>query len=328
MFSSVRGLVYSLFAMLMLSTLWVSSLTVLSDRANATALIASAGADLLNPFLVKQGTGITEGFYATLQGSAKAHPTQALAIPFIKVAVQGKEIAGKAYGDGVRVIYDDVANAYYTGGATAVFALPAELQQVLDNFALFNPNNIPLIPGGPTVSQLPAFLQPFFVVIGLTPATFTQSGHESLLGLLPWFWLAVGVLGLLTVLLNPSEKKLAGLAEGVIHTSWPIVAILVGLWIASAFYAGLAQYEGVLGVVRRAFLPVYGGALAVGILAVALMAWLPHLLQRQKAAALAPAGVAAGSPAMPAGPLGPAGPMAPMGSDAPAEPPSGGGLAG
>jgi hypothetical protein len=330
--SGIRGLVYTLFATIVLSTLWVTSLSVLSARENATALIADAGADILNPFLVARGTGISQDYYATLEASAKAHPSQALSIQFIKVGVLGKEIVGKSYADGTHVIYGAVASAYYTGGATAVFSLPPELQQVLSSFALFNPSNIQVIPGGPTVSQLPSFVQPFFVVIGLTPVTFTQGGHQSLLNLLPWFWLATGVLGLLAVVLNPSGKKLAGLAHGIIHTSWPIVAILVGLSIAAAYYAGLAAYRGVLGVVRGAFLPVYGGALVVGLLVLALTTWLPRLLQqRQQAPAPAqvPLGVGAIQPTAPIRPRPPMPPPpAPTEPGAPVEPPPSGGTQG
>jgi hypothetical protein len=299
--SGIRGLVYGLFITILLSTLWVTSLSLLSTEANATALIADAGADILNPFLVAHGTGITQQYYATIEASAKAHPSQALSIPFIKVAVFGKEIVGKSYDDGLHVIYGDVAVAYYTGGPGAVFTLPPELQQVLGDFALFNPNNIPVVPGGPTVGQLPAFVQPFFVFIGLTPATFTQSGHQALLGLLPWFWLATGVLGLLAVALNPNEKKLSGLAHRIIHTSWPIVVILLALSIVAAYYASLAPYRRVLGVVRGSFLPVYGGALLVGLVTLALTSWLPRLRQRRQtqAGATAAVGVAAGGPARP-----------------------------
>ena len=194
-----RGLVYGLFATIMLSTLWVSSLTLLSTEQHATALLADVGADVLNPFLVSQGIGITPGFYTTLEADAKAHPASALPIPFIKVSVKGSEIVGKSYADGTHVIYKDVANAYYTGGPGAAFALPAELQQVLNTFGLFNGNTIPLFPGGPSTLQLPPFVQPLFAVIGLTPVTFTAGGHQSLLNLLPWFWLAAGVLGLLAI---------------------------------------------------------------------------------------------------------------------------------
>lgn len=297
--SGIRGLIYTLFATILLSTLWVTSLTVLSAPSNATALIADAGADVLNPFLVAHGTGLTHSTYSSLEASAKAHPSQPLSIPLIKVRVLGKEISGMSYSQVVHYVYGRVAQAYYTSGAGAVFEVPPQLQQVLPNFGMFNPDNIPVIPGGPTVSQLPPFMQPFFVFIGLTPDTFTQNGHQRLLDLLPWFWLAAIVLGVLAIVLNPNEKKLAGLAEGVVHSAWPIVAVLVGLWVASGFYAAtFAPYKDVMAVVRGAFLPVYGTALVVGLVGVALITWLPALRKRQQAK---PAPAVAGMPGMPAG---------------------------
>lgn len=331
--SGIRGFVYTLFATIMLSTLWVTSLTVLSGPSNATALIADAGADILNPFLVAHGTGLTQGTYATLKASAKAHPSQALAIPLVKVQVLGREITGKTYSQVVHIVYGRVAETYYTSGAGAVFALPPDLQKALPDFGLFNPDNVQVIPGGPKVSELPPFLQPLFVFVGLTPDTFTQAGHQRLLGLLPWFWLAVIVLGVGAIVLNPSEKKLAGLAEGVTHSTWPIVGMLLGLWVLSGIYpAKFAPYSGVMGVIRGAFLPVYGTALAVGLVGVALITWLPALRKRQAAPAAAPAASMApaavvGAPA-PAGagaemPAPPRFPTAPVEPSAPvADPPA------
>lgn len=298
--SGIRGYVYALFGTIVLSMLWVTSLTVLSAQPNATALISAAGSDMLNPFLTKQGLGLTQSTYASLEATAAAHPGQSLALPLLKIHVLGSEIKGHTYAEVVHIVYARAADTYYTGGAGAVFDVPPQLKQVLPNFAVFNPDNIAVVPGGPTVTQLPGFLQPFFVFTGLTPTTFTQVGHQRLLGLLPWFLLATGVLLVLAIVLNPSEKKLAGLAEGVVHSSWPIVAILVGLWVASQYYkATFAPYAGVLGVIRGAFLPVYGTALVVGLLGIGLITVLPAILKRRQSAApvtpVAPIGAAVGA---------------------------------
>ena len=93
-------------------------------------------------------------------------------------------------------------------------------------------------------------------------------------------------------MLNRSEQKLDGLANGIVHTSWPIVAILVGLSIASVYYARLAAYQGILSVLRGSFLPVYGSALVVGL----LVLLLPRLIRwlRNRPSTPAPAGVGAG----------------------------------
>jgi hypothetical protein len=277
--AGLRGVIYTMFGFILLSALWVTSLTFLSARPAATDLLTEAGASVLNPFLAGRSLGVTETGYANLQGAAKAHPDQPLNLSVLKVVVPGREIIGRSYQDGVRAIYTHVAATYYESGPDAVFNVPTELKQVLPTFALFNPDNLPVAPGGPTVAQLPPFLQPLFVFTGLTPTTFTVSGHQRLLDLLPWFWVAAVVLGALTLLFNRSEKKIAGLAGSVIHATWPVVAVLVGLSIAANvfFKQQVGPYSGVLGVVGRAFLPTYGIALALGLAVYFFTAILPRL---------------------------------------------------
>jgi hypothetical protein len=287
--SGLRGFIYTTFGFILLSALWVTSLTFLSARPAATELLTEAGTSVLNPFLAGRNLGVTETGYATLQSAAKAHPDLPLSLSVLKVAVPGREIIGRAYQDGVRVIYTHVASTYYDSGPDAVFNVPAELKQVLPNFALFNPDNIPILPGGPTVVELPPFLQPLFVFTGLTPATFTVSGHQRLLDLLPWFWVAVVVLGALTFLFNHSEKRISGLAGSVIHATWPVVVVLTGLWIAASFFfkQQIGPYSGVLAVVGRAFLPTYGIALALGLVVYFFTAILPRLQSRGAQPAIA-----------------------------------------
>jgi hypothetical protein len=294
--SGLRGIIYTTFGFILLSALWVTSLTFLSARPAATDLLTEAGASVLNPFLAGRDLGVTETGYVNLQSAAQAHPDQPLSLSVLKVSVPGREIIGRSYQDGVRVIYTHVAATYYDSGPDAVFNVPAELQQVLPNFALFNPDNLPVLPGGPTVTQLPPFLQPLFVFTGLTPTTFTVAGHQRLLDLLPWFWVAAVVLGALTFVFNRSEKKIAGLASSVIHATWPVVVVLVGLLIAANvfFKQQVGPYSGVLGVLGRAFLPTYAIALATGLAVYFFAAILPRLQHRGDAQ---PA--VAGAPAMP-----------------------------
>jgi hypothetical protein len=64
----------------------------------------------------------------------------------------------------------------------------------------------------------------------------------------------------------------------VVHSAWPIVGVLVALLIASAVYkTTFAPYVGVLGVVSRAFLPVYGAAFVVGLVVLGLTSLVPAL---------------------------------------------------
>jgi hypothetical protein len=291
----LRGLIYGVFGALILSTLWVTSLTLLSAPSSATDLLTEAGTHVLNPFLVDHGLGLSPSSYASLETTARSHPAEPLTLSVLTVRVLGREILGHSYASTVRLVYSRVAAGYYTGGAAAVFAIPAQLKQELPNFALFNPDNVAVIPGGPTVAQLPPFVQPLFLFTGLTPDTFTATGHQRLLGLLPFFWGLTIVLGVLAVGLNLSDQKLSGLAKTLVHSTWPVVGILLGATLLVHLNATtFGTYAGVLGVIRGAFLPVYGLALVVGLLALVLLKLVPALQQRgQPAAAPVPAAVGA-----------------------------------
>ncbi len=315
-----RGSLYALLGALLLSTLWVTSLTLISSRPNATELLTDAGSQILQPFLTKQGFGLTPEVYGSLEAQASQHPSQPVALPsLLKAQVLGREIANRNYNSGVRVIYGDVANAYYGGGLSAAFTIPPELQQILPSFGVFGAATGAA--AQPATDQLPSFLQPLFTVIGLTPATFTAQGHQNLLDLLPWFWLATILLGGTAALLNRSGSKLSGLAKTVVHSAWPIVLLLAGLWVASLVYATtFAPYKDSLGVVERSFLPAYGAALGLGIVALIV---LRLLAARQPQAPGEPvmAGVPAGLPraALSDAPSVPPAPSAPppLASDAP-----------
>lgn len=282
----LRGLVYGLFGGLLLSTLWVTSLTVLSAPTSATALLTDAGTQVLNPFLVDHGLGFSPAVYAAFEAGAHSAPNQPVNLGVLKVRVLGREILGQSYTNSAHLVYARVASGYYAGGAEAVFAIPPQLRQELPNFALFNPDNIPLIQGGPTPAQLPTFVQPLFVFTGLTPATFTAAGHQHLASLLLSFWGLTLVLGLIAVALNLSERKLTGLAHSVIHSTWPVVVLLLGATLAVHLDARqFAAFDGLLAIVRGAFLPVYGAALVIGLGSLAFLTLLPRLRRRQVALA-------------------------------------------
>jgi hypothetical protein len=301
----LRGLVYTLVGTLVLSTLWVTSLAQLTARPTATDLLTEVGAQVLNPFLVSQKLGMSEANYGTLEAAARAHPAQPLSLLGLKVRVLGSEIVGRSYADATRVVYRHVADAYYDGGAQSVFAVPSQLQSALSTFALFNPGNLQQLPqsvGGqslpqvPHLPQIPNVVQPLFTVTGLTPDTFTATGHTRLLGLLPFFWLALIIWLALTVVFDRSGNRFRALLRGAVHGTWPVVALLAALWVLSRVYpAKFAPYEGLLGIVSRTVLLVYGGALAFGALALVLL-WAAR--RRQPAAAQSPAMAMAGVPAM------------------------------
>src|SRR5579885_2513002 len=111
------GFVYTLFGVFILSTLWVTSLTILSARPNATAMLADAGANLLNPFLVGHGDlGLSQTTYTRLEASARAHPSQPITLPVLKVRVLGREIVGISYAVFCLKKKKREAESYYYGG--------------------------------------------------------------------------------------------------------------------------------------------------------------------------------------------------------------------
>ena len=272
--SGIRKTVYTLFGALVLTTLWVTSLTIISARPTATSLLTEAGAHVLNPFLAAHEVGVTPSGYATLEQAAKAHPSQALDLSVFKVRVLGKEIAGLNYDAGVRVIYSHVASTYYDGGPSAVFSLPADVQQAIPNFGAFGgATTAPqIVPGVSTPVQLPNILQPFFAFTGFTPDSLTDAGHQHLASLLLWFWVATLVLGGLTLLLDREEQKLMTLAASVAHGAWPVMLVLGGAWIFSLIKpAAFAPYKAVYGLIAGAFLPVYGVAFILGLASWAIL---------------------------------------------------------
>ncbi len=232
--SPIRGLVHWLFGLALLGTLWVTAITSLSARPNATLALTDLGAQALNPYLVAgtNGTfGVSQANYPVLQREAQAQPDQPLILPGLKVQVLGREIAGLSYADGVRVIYGHVADAYYDGGASAVFGLPQQYTQLIDTYGVFAlPSGA--LPGGsstsgqgssgsssggqsslPQVPQIPTFLQPIFYSLGLSPSTLTAAGHERIASTLAWWWTASVILGLLAIVFNAGASRVRPVKE-------------------------------------------------------------------------------------------------------------------
>lgn len=270
----LSGVSHTFFGIALLGALWVTSLTLLSARPTAVALLTEAGAQTLNPQLVqvtKGVIGITPESYAKLQTAAKASPTKPLDLSILKVSVPGSVIVGKNYNDGVHAIYGKVAEGYYDHGPESVFSLPGDAQKVLGTFGLFaaTTSAVPTtLPTGQALPTLPPFLQPFFTFVGLTPGTFTAAGHNSIVSLLFWFWVATAVLAGVALLTTPGEKRFTSLARTILHGSWPVLAVFALVYLFSVFKPeAFAPYRTVVGLVAGAFLPVYGIATLVALLA-------------------------------------------------------------
>jgi hypothetical protein len=272
-FKGVSGLAHTLFGIVLLGALWVTSLTLLSARPTAVALLTEAGAQTLNPQLIhitNGAIGITPDSYVKLQSAAKANPSKALDLSILKVQIPGSVIVGKSYDDGLHAIYGKVAEGYYDNGPQSVFTLPADAQKALGAFGMFSTvtgASSPLPTTGANLPTLPPFLQPLFSVIGLSPATFTAAGHASIASLLLWFWLAAAITAALALLTTPGEKRFTSLARTILHGAWPVLAIFALVFAFSLFKPdAFAPYRTVFGLVAGAFLPVYGIAALVGLL--------------------------------------------------------------
>lgn len=286
----IRGRIHHLFGVVLLATLWVTSLANLSGRATATSVLTEVGANVLNPYLASNSFGLAEKAYGGLQVAAKAHPNDALPLPFLKVQIKGSEIVGRNFADGTRIIYGKVAEGYYDNGPATVFNLPPQLSQAIDTYGLFlatgsAPQNLPQ---GVTLPHLPSFLQPFFIATGLSPYTLTAQGHARIMSFLLWFWLATLILAALSFLLDTRSmsRRFAKLFLGAFNGTLPPVLLIASVWALATFKPLIAApYMGMLRLVTSSFLPVYGGAFAVSGVALILFKVLPMFLGRAGASA-------------------------------------------
>ncbi|MGZ3583506.1 MAG: hypothetical protein ACXVDA_16335 [Ktedonobacterales bacterium] len=290
----IRGRIHHLLGVVLLATLWVTSLANLSTRATATGVLTEIGANVLNPYLAANSFGLAEKAYGGLQSAATAHPNDALSLPFLKVQIKGRDIAGRNFADGTRIIYSKVAEGYYDNGPTTVFNLPSQLSQAIDTYGLFlatgsTPQNLP---AGVNLPHLPSFLQPLFIATGLSPYTLTAQGHDRIMSFLLWFWVATLVLAALALLLDTRSlsRRFSKLFLGSFTGTLPAVLLIAGVWALAAFNPQTAApYMGMLRLVTSSFLPVYGGAFAVSGIALILFKVVPMLLGHGAAPAPAPA---------------------------------------
>ena len=129
---------------------------------------------------------------------------------------------------------------------------------------------LPGIPQSP-LPQLPSFVTPLLTHVGFTPTTLTADGHNSVVTLSLWLWLAGGVLGLIVVVFGAGWARLSTLAWSVFHSSWHITLLLMGAaYLVSRNPTQAAPYRDVLGLVGGAFFPLYAAATVAGLCGVAV----------------------------------------------------------
>jgi len=288
----LRNLAHTIFGFLLLTALWVTALSFLSMRPASTAVITDLGVDALNPFLVSKGIGISPTNYAHLQQLASQSPEKALPISFIKAPIDGSELKGLTYEQATRLVYSKVANAYYDGGPSAIFNLPAPISSAVQTFALFPEQYDAAVKSQP----LPDWMQPFLLYTGLSPETLTATGHARISALLPKFWTAALLLAGVLVLLNLLSRKhpVQSLGLAIWHGSWPTLAFFGVLWLLGHIYPERVQpVAAAFGVVASAFLPVYLIASAVGVGAWLVSKFTSGLFKVASKAAPKPAAVGA-----------------------------------
>jgi hypothetical protein len=260
-----------LLALSLLAALWSTALARLSEESTAESLLTRAGTDILNPLLTANGSGIGGSFYQLLASQAQASPNKPLAIGFLKTPILGREIAGKNFADGSRVIYADIARAYYHNGPFTTFNLPAELQPLVNNYTPFTQlpssvsSSLPNIP----LPQLPSFATQLWSSVGITPTTLTAAGHATTTTNSLWLWGLSVVLALVLVALNTGWTRLWSVAWPIFHASWHIALIgLIATIVVRTHPTQAAPYMGVLGLIGSTFMVVFYVAALVGVLAV------------------------------------------------------------
>ncbi len=286
--SSIERYVAVILAITLLGALWTTALARLSDRPMATALLTKAGTDIINPLLLSKGSGLGQDLYQQIQQEAKTQPQKPVQIPFLKVSIPGREIAGKDFSAGSQIIYSHVAAAYYDGGPGAAFALPPQLQEIVGSYTPFvqsdAASNVPGLPQSP-LPQLPSFATNLSTTVGITPTTLTAAGHSTAVTQSLWLWIASAVLALFLVFVNTGWNRLWAVAWPLFHSSWHIALIgVIASIIVAHNIAHAAAYRGVFDIIGGTFLPVFYVAAVLGILAIAVALVGNHFSQQQGAA--------------------------------------------
>jgi hypothetical protein len=274
LFAGPRRWVGLLLGLALLGALWLSFLTLLSDRARAVPILTDAGTEIVNPLLLSNGSGLGQAAYDKLQAQAKAQPDQPLTIPFLKPQILGREIVGKSASEGTSIIYAHVANAYYDGGADAAFGLGPinpDLQRAVSGFGLVTkqaaqqagsalPVNTSKLP------QLPPYVQTIVSSIGLSADTFTAHGHDNITTSARYFYIAAALLAGLLALLGRGWGRISTVAWALFHAAWVGVVVLGVVWLLIRLNpSAFASYSGLIGHVGAAAWPVYGGAALAGL---------------------------------------------------------------
>ncbi|HEX9067568.1 MAG TPA: hypothetical protein VF807_02280, partial [Ktedonobacterales bacterium] len=265
-----KGLFHLLLGLAVVVALWETALFGLSTRSTATSLFTEVGTNIVNPVISASSLGLAQQTFVLLQAQSALRPNDPLIVPGLgpKVHVLGKDIAGKTYDQAMRIIYTHVADAYYDGGASAAFALPANLQNVVSGIPLLPIGGTSSGSNGSTSPSLPSlgFFGQVLTVLGLSLNSLTASGHAQIQTVMFWSWGVAGVLALLLLLLGKGWGRINGVAGTLISGAFPGLIAIGGVFAYLHFVPnGLKGLGAIPGILGGVFIPVYVGAAVVGV---------------------------------------------------------------
>jgi hypothetical protein len=266
--SLLRRVILFLLHLALLVALWTTALARLSDRPTAIPLLTSVGTQLVNPAITSAGKGVDRARYQQLEAQAQASPSAQLSVPGLKTTVRGSEILGLSYDAGTKVIYGKVADAYYTGGVSAAFdvpALPSGFSRVFTDYGALasyaTQHGLPV-----SLPALPVDLLNLAGHIGLSPNTLTASEHQTIAQFALVAWLVSLLLAALLMLVSRRGGRISSVAWAVFNAALPGVILIGAAVLALSRGVGpvktLADMPGIIG---GAFIPVYVGAAVAGL---------------------------------------------------------------
>ncbi len=269
--SVLRRVILFLLHLALIAALWITALARMSDRPAAIPLLTSVGTQIVNPAISAAGKGVDKARYQQLEAQAKASPTAELSVPGLKTTVRGSEILGLPYDSGTKVIYGKVADAYYTGGVSAAFdvpALPSGFGSVFTDYGALadyaKAHGISVsLPGWPVA------LLNVAGHIGLSPNTLTAAEHQTIAGYAWIAWIVALLLALLVVLVSKRWGRISSVSWALFDAALPgIVLIGLAAFAVSRSLGPVQSLADIPGIIGGAFIPVYVGAALAGLLGV------------------------------------------------------------
>ncbi len=264
-----RGIISLLLGLALLGALWNASLFRLSSRESAVGMLTQIGVQVINPVLIRSQLG---GLSQSALGSIGKKCATAATVPGLKISVPCSQLQGKSLDDATQAVYADVANSYYDNGITGIFDanIPQPIVDLLSGQSLLPQVSSVSVPNGSTVTVPHLPNNPLLQLgagVGLSISTLTAAGHAGEQTNMMWFGGAALLLLLLLALTSKGGKRLTAMGHALIGSAIPgVVGIGVVFFLTNRYPEQAAPFNTLLGYIGNAFVPVYVGAAAVGLL--------------------------------------------------------------